>query len=273
VPHSRQFFGLPLADRNTVVALNVADTSSNTGRMLVALRRALLGYATRRFRDQSAATRECGGGNVSRRPPRIRDRARSATDEASAPVEKKKPPAPESPAISLEQLLEEHREFVRRSLGRAGVPPAAVDDAAQQVFLVVANKLSLVDEARARSFLLGISLNVAAHARRGAARRREVDDDAFAEMFDDAPLPDEALDAQRLSMQIEELVAALPIELRTVLVLIDIEERTMAEAAEQLAIPPGTVASRLRRAREMLAMAVARVRPSRRLRAARRRSP
>jgi RNA polymerase sigma-70 factor (ECF subfamily) len=172
--------------------------------------------------------------------------------------------------MSLERLLVEHGEFVRRSLLRAGVSEAAVDDAAQQVFLVVASKLALVSETRERAFLLGVVLNVAAHSRRRVARRREVDEEAFEAMFDDAPLPDEALDAQRLAELVERMLDALPPELRLVLVLVDIEERTMAEVAEQLAIPPGTVASRLRRAREAMAAAVARARPSRRLRAARR---
>lgn len=180
------------------------------------------------------------------------------------------PLAPPTHPPSLERFVVEHGSFVRRALLRAGVAEANLDDAAQQVFLVAASKRAVVTEGSERAFLLGVVLNIAAHARRQIARRREVDDhDVIEDRLDDAPPPDEALDAQRLSSLVEELLDALPIDLRAVLVLVDIEDRTMADAAEQLGIPRGTVASRLRRAREIMASAVGRARPSQRLRAAR----
>jgi len=40
-------------------------------------------------------------------------------------------------------------------------------------------------------------------------------------------------------------------ELRAVFVAYELEEATMAEVSEALGIPPGTVASRLRRSREL----------------------
>jgi RNA polymerase sigma-70 factor (ECF subfamily) len=43
----------------------------------------------------------------------------------------------------------------------------------------------------------------------------------------------------------------MPLELRTVFVLFELEEMTASEIAQTLDIPPGTVASRLRRAREI----------------------
>jgi len=51
----------------------------------------------------------------------------------------------------------------------------------------------------------------------------------------------------------------MPIELRAVFVLSEIEELTMAEIAVLMAIPPGTVASRLRRARVQFSEHVARL--------------
>jgi RNA polymerase sigma-70 factor (ECF subfamily) len=42
----------------------------------------------------------------------------------------------------------------------------------------------------------------------------------------------------------------LSLELRAVFVLYELEDFTMAEIARTLELPPGTVASRLRRARE-----------------------
>ena len=170
-------------------------------------------------------------------------------------------------AMSLERLIRSDGSFVARTLRRAGVSDDAVDDAVQQVFLVAARKLGAVRAGSERPFLLGIALNVAAHARRRVARLREVDDDRE-ELWDGAPLPDDALDAARLASVVWKALEALPADLRAVLILVDVDEHTMAHAADALAIPRGTVASRLRRARERLAEAVCRVRPSRRIRAA-----
>jgi len=47
----------------------------------------------------------------------------------------------------------------------------------------------------------------------------------------------------------DDALESLPIELRSVFVLYEMEEMTMAEIAELLGIPAGSVASRLRRAR------------------------
>jgi RNA polymerase sigma-70 factor, ECF subfamily len=55
---------------------------------------------------------------------------------------------------------------------------------------------------------------------------------------------------QRLDL--EAALAALPAELRAVVLLVDAEELSYDEAADALGIPAGTVASRLSRARETL---------------------
>ena len=175
------------------------------------------------------------------------------------------------PGERLAWLVEHHADFVWRSLRRLGVEPSLADDATQEVFIVASHKLERVEAGRERAFLLGIALNVAAHARRRVARRREVDEEICEERWDDAPLPDDALDAARLAAVVSSSLDALPAELRTVLVLVDVEDHTMADVADLLEIPHGTVASRLRRARAELAAGVVRARPSQRLRAARKR--
>ena len=59
------------------------------------------------------------------------------------------------------------------------------------------------------------------------------------------------IDVQWMDMGSQEVLDRLPLQLRAVLVLADLEEMTMAKIAEMLDLPPGTVASRLRRAREL----------------------
>ena len=74
--------------------------------------------------------------------------------------------------------------------------------------------------------------------------------EAIAAVVANAPGADEQLDAARTRAVLDGLLAQMPIELRTVFVLYEIEEMTMAEMATMLELPPGTVASRLRRSRE-----------------------
>ncbi|MFT3771354.1 MAG: sigma factor-like helix-turn-helix DNA-binding protein [Minicystis sp.] len=51
----------------------------------------------------------------------------------------------------------------------------------------------------------------------------------------------------------------MPLDLRAVFVLFELEQATMAEIAAMLDLPPGTVASRLRRAREHFQAAARRI--------------
>ena len=62
-------------------------------------------------------------------------------------------------------------------------------------------------------------------------------------------LPDERVELERAAALLDDLLAHLPDELRRVLVLAEVEEATVPAIAELEAIPVGTAASRLRRAR------------------------
>jgi RNA polymerase sigma-70 factor (ECF subfamily) len=172
-----------------------------------------------------------------------------------------RPRARTSDDTRLRALFEAQYDFVWRSLRRLGLPEAAADDAAQQVWLVAARRLPEVREGAERSFLFATAMNVAATARRAAARRR---DQLAAEALDDPedprPLADAALDEERRRAALDRVLDELPIELRAVLVLFELEELQTAEIAELLELPAGTVASRLRRAREELQVVLKRLR-------------
>jgi RNA polymerase sigma-70 factor (ECF subfamily) len=149
----------------------------------------------------------------------------------------------------LAALFEVNADFVWRSVRRLGVPEAWADDATQQVFVVAQKKITTIVAGRERAFLFRVAINVAAHVRRAAARRREVLGADEGELVDDTPLQDVALDQRRARALLDEVLDALELDLRTVFVLCELEEMTMADVATMLDLPPGTVASRLRRAR------------------------
>jgi len=143
-------------------------------------------------------------------------------------------------------------DVVWRFLRRLGVPEAAAEDAVQQVLLVFAKKLDTVEPLAERSFLLATALRVAADYRKQASRRREVSDDlALGGEPSLAPDAEAELDRRRARRVLDDILARLPTELCHVFVMCDLEELTMSEAAHALGIPAGTVASRLRKAREM----------------------
>jgi RNA polymerase sigma-70 factor (ECF subfamily) len=75
---------------------------------------------------------------------------------------------------------------------------------------------------------------------------------------DPAPGAEELVDRARARAELEAILDRMPLDLRAVFVLFELEQMTMAEIAATLDLPPGTVASRLRRGRESFQAAVRR---------------
>jgi RNA polymerase sigma-70 factor (ECF subfamily) len=145
-----------------------------------------------------------------------------------------------------------HHTFIWRALRRFGVAEEHADDAAQQVFCVFARRLAHVPMEKEKTFLCGVAVRVAQGVRRDRSRRPlDLDDAALEAARSATPLPDEELEERRARAILDRILDALPPDHRTVFVLHELEELTMAEIAAALSLPPGTVASRLRRAREL----------------------
>lgn len=145
-----------------------------------------------------------------------------------------------------------HHTFIWRALRRFGVAEEHADDAAQQVFCVFARRLADVPPEKEKTFLCGVAVRVAQGVRRDRSRRPlDLDDAALEAARSAAPLPDEELEERRARAVLDRILDALPPDHRAVFVLHELEELTMAEIATSLSLPPGTVASRLRRAREL----------------------
>jgi RNA polymerase sigma-70 factor (ECF subfamily) len=150
----------------------------------------------------------------------------------------------------LGRIVSEHFEVLWRFLRRLGIAESDVDDAVQEVVLVLARKLDQVQPTSERSFVLSTAFRVASGFRRSFKRRREVDDSGLAELESPDLDPEALAEKQRLRAILQAVLDELPLDLRAVFVLYELEELTMAEIAIALELPPGTVASRLRRSRE-----------------------
>jgi RNA polymerase sigma-70 factor (ECF subfamily) len=193
------------------------------------------------------------GSNVSTSEEPVADLATAPTPTervARTPVEEAR----------ITVMVHAHFQFVWRSLRRMGVPASAADDAAQQVFLVAARRLNDIVPAAEKSFLFETARRVASDTFRASARSRErvSAEGNVIDLPDEGPSPEEQLGRARALEMLDTVLAELEDDLRAVLVLYEIEGLETAEIAGLLGIPAGTVASRLRRAREEFHKAVKR---------------
>jgi RNA polymerase sigma-70 factor (ECF subfamily) len=132
---------------------------------------------------------------------------------------------------------------------RLGGPKVDAEQAAQDVCLVVLRRVHTVERpAQLPSWLFAVTRRVLAQHRRRAWVRRWLPG-LSPDGVDPGPSPERgAVQADHVRI-VHELLAELPEELREVLVLCDVEERSDPEVAELLGWKVGTTKSRLRRAR------------------------
>jgi RNA polymerase sigma factor (sigma-70 family) len=128
------------------------------------------------------------------------------------------------------------------------------EDAFQATFLVLARKAASVTRREAvASFLYGVAYRTALRAKVQANRRRATERQVKM-MPHPAVGPPEAQDWRPV---LDRELSCLPQKYRAALVLCDLECRPRREAARQLGLPEGTLASRLATARRMLAARLA----------------
>lgn len=168
---------------------------------------------------------------------------------AAPSIEGKVEPRPDS-ARRLRALFDGHFALVGRVVRNLGVPASEVDDVLERVFSSAAARLGDIEEGCERAFLVQAAVRWTANARRARGRIREIGCDALPDIPDQAASPEDLTDSRRAAAVLDELLGAMDVDLRAVFVLDEIEEMSRSEIAAVLGIPEGTVASRLRRARE-----------------------
>lgn len=158
----------------------------------------------------------------------------------------------------LAQIFREHAPFVWRALRRLGIPESDVEDVCQEVFVVVHRKLGDFEgRSSLRTWIYGISARTASDYRRSGRVRREVVTDAPPEAPHDGG-QQEALALKQARATLDRILDELDDDKRSVFVLYEIEELTMAEVAEALACPLQTAYSRLHAARKVVEAGVLR---------------
>ncbi|MET0389717.1 MAG: sigma-70 family RNA polymerase sigma factor [Polyangiales bacterium] len=153
-------------------------------------------------------------------------------------------PAPEG--MSFRTLYAEHFGFVWRCLGGLGVAPSALDDAAQEVFVVVHRRLpEFRGESSLRTWLYGIVRNVAANTRRSQQRKG-----GLSELRGDEPSaqpdPLASLETAEAACFVQDFVRELDEKKRDLFVLAIVEQLSIPEVATMLGVPLNTAYTRLR---------------------------
>lgn len=161
------------------------------------------------------------------------------------------------------ELLRLHFRDVWRIVRRFGVPENSADDAAQEVFIIASRRLADIAVGSERPFLFASAVRVAANVRRSLGARREcAEDDSALDRVDPRPSAEALLDQKRLRQMLDRVLDQLSDDLRVAFVLYELEGMSSPEIAELLAIPVGTVASRLRRAREAFEQSASKLKAS-----------
>lgn len=154
----------------------------------------------------------------------------------------------------IDRLYAEHFDFVWRSLRRLGVRSEELDDAAQDVFIVLLRRRAeFKGHSSHRTWLFGIANNVSHEYRRKrerAGRMTPVNEDHLGALHDTRVSPlEQASSAQALRF-VDAFLASLDEDKRNVFILAELEQMSAPEIASALSVKPNTVYSRLRAARQ-----------------------
>jgi RNA polymerase sigma-70 factor (ECF subfamily) len=148
----------------------------------------------------------------------------------------------------------DHVDRLWRLVVRLGVPAHGADDIVQECFIIASRRRSGIASGQERSFLMGTAVRLCANYRRSARVRREVSCGEGVER-EVSPLPnaEQLLVEKRWRELLDQALEALSDTHRAPFVLFELEGLSVHEIAELLALPPGTVSSRLYRARAKFA--------------------
>ena len=154
-----------------------------------------------------------------------------------------------------------HFGLVFRNLRRLGVDEAVIEDAVQDVFLVVFRRWGEFEQRSSlRTWIFGIVVRIAHDHRR--ARKRHVARLRLAQQDADMRPPVESphVDAElrEATRLLHTVLDRLNDEQRTLIVLVDLEEIPTAEVAEIMNLNPSTCRGKIVAARQAFAVAVER---------------
>ena len=163
--------------------------------------------------------------------------------------------------LEFEQVYSDHADLVFRNLRRMGLRPPTLDDAMQDVFLVVHRRLHEFEQRSAlKTWIIGIALRVASEHLRRQKRQAARHEPLEADVSDSGQGPYELAQARQQAALLYAILAELDEAKRAVFILAEIEELSAPEIAQVVNANVNTVASRLKAARRKFAQVLRRER-------------
>lgn len=163
---------------------------------------------------------------------------------------------------AFDLLVSKYQRKIFRLLSRLIRDPGEIEDVAQEAFIKAYRALpNFRGESAFYTWLYRIAINTAknhlvAQGRRPSTSETEVEE---AETFDEADslrdvnTPDAMMMSRQVAEAVNRAIEKLPSDLRTAIVLRELEGLSYEEIAESMNCPIGTVRSRIFRAREAIA--------------------
>lgn len=152
----------------------------------------------------------------------------------------------------LESMLNEHQQAVYRLAYYMLSDAEDAKDVAQEAFIRAWKKVRKIRSETARNWLLRTTHNLCIDRLRRRKFQGEWPEEAEAVFVADIPGPLETCLSHETRQLVREAIARLPLNLRTPVVLRDLEGLSYDEIAEMLSEPLGTVKSNICRGRRLL---------------------
>ena len=160
-------------------------------------------------------------------------------------------------ATDLDRIVRDYSAMVQGALRQLGVDPGQLDDASQEVFLVLARRFAEYDAQRSlASWLWGIARGVASTQRRTSRRRRRLEASVAAQPSREGLSPDDVVARGQARDMMRTFLDSLDEDKCAVFVLAEIEGCSGPEIAARLDANLNTVYARLRAARRRFDEAV-----------------
>jgi RNA polymerase sigma-70 factor (ECF subfamily) len=148
---------------------------------------------------------------------------------------------------AFRELYETYGPRVKAYMMRRGADAGTAEDLAQETLLMVWRKAALYagDKGSMTTWVFTIARNLRIDRLRREMPWQELSEERMAEPSGD-PLPDQAIAAKERQQRVQAALAGLPGEHKEVVALAYLEGLSHSEIAERLAMPLGTVKSRMR---------------------------
>ena len=162
----------------------------------------------------------------------------------------------------FDDIYAQYLDFVWRCLRSLGVPERALDDAVQEVVIVVHRSLGRFrGDSLLRTWLYGIVRNVAYKQARSAGRKERAQP-IDSELPSQDPWPSQLAEEAQAAAFVQRFAHSLEHKKREVFVLAMLEQLSAPEVAEMTGTPLNTVYTRLRAVRAEFRAALERHRGS-----------